>query len=202
MLRRHGGNLDRWVRIGEKEKLPVRLVAIRLPADVAAERRRKALANRDKRCKPNHRRLALLDWAIFITNVDASCWSVKTVAQIYGLRWRIETIFKAWKSHFHLEEVPNGSVYQLEVMIYARLIFVTIFAHVCGESWMKFRPDQQAFPCSMLKLAGLVASFWFVLFLEAWEIKVTDRWLDQLLYHARYEKRSRENYAENLLKLS
>lgn len=50
------------------------------------------------------------------------------MAQVFGLRSRIKTIFKAWKSHFRLTEVPRGSATQLEVVLYARLIFVTQLA--------------------------------------------------------------------------
>jgi hypothetical protein len=44
--------VDIAVLAGKKEKLPVRLVAIKLPQKVADERRRKANLNRDKRVKP------------------------------------------------------------------------------------------------------------------------------------------------------
>jgi len=93
---RRAGHLDQAVLLGQ-QKLPARLVAIKLPEALAAERRRKAKQNRDKRCRPNATYLALLGWAIFITNVDRKVLSARTVAQVHGLRWRIETIFKAWQ---------------------------------------------------------------------------------------------------------
>jgi hypothetical protein len=123
------GHCDGQVLLGATV-LRVRLVAVKLPQAVAAERRCKAKQNRDRRCHPNARHLALPGWAIFVTNVPQEIWSAQTVAQVYGLRWRIETIFKAWKSHFQLMEVPRGSAAQLEAMIYARLIFVTLFAQL------------------------------------------------------------------------
>ena len=127
------GRRDRQVWLGEAQ-LPVRVVAVKLPAAVAAERRRKAKQNRDQRWQPSARYLALLSGAIFVTNMSREIWSAPTVAQVYGLRWRIETIFKAWKSHFRLTEVPCGTAAQLEAMIYGRLIFVTVFAQTCAES--------------------------------------------------------------------
>jgi hypothetical protein len=54
------GRLDIDVCVGAKEKLHARLVAIPLPEDVAAERRRKAKANRDRRLKPSQEHLALI----------------------------------------------------------------------------------------------------------------------------------------------
>jgi hypothetical protein len=78
---RKSGHLEGQFCLGAK-KVPVRLGAIRLPAAVAAERRRQARANRDRRSAPSAERLALLGWALFITNVPATMWSARTVAEI------------------------------------------------------------------------------------------------------------------------
>jgi hypothetical protein len=195
------GQLDLQVLLGELQ-LPVRLVAVKLPEAVAAERRRKARQNRDRRCRPNARHLALLGWAIFVTNVPRHVWSAQTVAQVYGLRWRIETIFKAWKSHFRLTEVPRGSAAQLEAMIYARLIFVTIFAPIGTDSDRSGGGPDSPPPLSLLKLAGLVGEFFLILCLEAWQCPIAHVWLWQLHYHGRYERRTRKHFVETLMKLS
>lgn len=198
-LRRYG-QLDQAVLVG-RQKLPARLVAIKLPEAIAAERRRKAKQNRDQRCRPDATYLALLGWAIFITNVDRQGLSARAVAQVYGLRWRIETIFKAWKSHFRITEVPDGSPEQLRSIIYARLILLTVLIQFCTQSWQDawqgLRP-----PRSLLKTAALLGDFFLQLFLEAWHIHVTDALLIQLDYHGRYERRKRKNFVETLMKLS
>lgn len=199
-LKRHG-QFDGQVLLGSA-KFPVRLVAVKLPEAVAAERRRKARANRDRRCHPSARTLALLGWAIFVTNVPVKVWSARTVAQVYGLRWRIETIFKTWKSHFRLSEVPRGSAAQLEAMIYARLIFVTMIAPLCAASPWREGKTGASPPLSLLKLAGLVADFYLILCLEASHRKVSDAWLDQLHYHGRYESRSRKHFMKTFMNLS
>ena len=198
-LRRHG-QLDQAVLVG-RQKLPARLVAITLPEAIAAERRRKAKRNRDKRCRPNTTYLALLGWAIFITNVDREVLSARAVAQVYGLRWRIETIFKAWKSHFRITEVPDGSHEQLLSIIYARLIFLTVMIQFCTQSWQDawhvHRP-----PLSLLKAAALLGDFFLQLFLEASHIRITEALPIQLDYHGRYERRTRQHFVETLMKLS
>jgi hypothetical protein len=200
VLKGHG-RFDGQVLLGGS-RLSVRLVAVKLPEAVAAERRRKARQNRDRRCRPNARHLALLGWAIFVTNVPREVWSAKTVAQVYGLRWRIETIFKAWKSHFRLTEVPRGSAAQLEAMIYARLIFVTVFAQVCATGQASAWQAESPPPLSLLKLAGLVGDFFLILCLEAWHCPVSDIWLEQLHYHGRYERRARQHFPKTFTKLS
>jgi len=199
-LQRHG-QFDGEVLLGAAH-VRVRLVAVKLPAAVAAERRRKARQNRDRRCHPNARHLALLDWAIFVTNVPAEVWPAATVAQIYGLRWRIETIFKSWKSHFRLTEVPRGSAAQLEAVIYARLIFVTLLTPLSPLGlWQPVRAEAPP-PVSLLKLAGLVGDFFLILCLEAWQRPVRDPWLRQLHYHGRYERRSRNHFVQTFMQLS
>lgn len=160
-LRRHG-RLDIPILIG-KQQLAARLVAIALPQAVAAERRRKAKQNRDRRCQPNATYLALLGWAIFVTNVQRKVLSARAVAEIYGLRWRIETIFKAWKSHFRITEVPEGSPDQLRSIIYARLIFLTVMVQFCTSSWQAAWQANQPPPRSLLKVAALLGDFFLML---------------------------------------
>jgi len=43
-------------------------------------------------------------------------WDTETVARIYGTCWRIEIIFKTWKSHFNLTVVTNGSRFYIETL--------------------------------------------------------------------------------------
>lgn len=201
MLRRQG-HFDADVHLGEA-RLRVRVVAVKLPPAVAAERRRKARRNRDRRSQPSARHLALLDWAIFVTNVPKTLWSAATVARVYGLRWRIETIFKAWKSHFRLTAVPRGSATQLEAMMYARLIFVTIFAQTCGGA-NPYGVGGAASPppLSLLRLASLIGDYFLVLCLEEWGVPFRESFLRQLDYHGRYELRARSHFMKTLMKLS
>ena len=198
---RRQGHLDMPVLLGQ-QKLPARLVAIKLPEPVAAERRRKAKANRDRRCQPKASYLALLGWAIFVTNVQREVLNARAVAEVYGLRWRIETIFKAWKSYFRITQVPKGSPDQLLAVIYARLIFLTVMIPFCTQSWQEaWTPDSPP-PRSLLKAAALLGDFFLILCLEYWQIELTDALALQLDYHGRYERRSRLNFVEQLQKLS
>lgn len=198
---RRAACLDVPVLLGQ-QRLPVRLVALRLPEAVAAERRRKAKQNRDKRCQPNATSLALLGWAIFVTNVDRRVLSARAVALVYGLRWRIETIFKSWKSHFRITQLPKGSAAQLQAVVYARLIFLTVMVQFCTQSWQAAWSPGSPPPHSLLKVAALLGDFFLLLCLEAWHIRITDALLQQLDYHGRYECRKRQNFVETLMKLS
>jgi hypothetical protein len=190
------GQVDRQVWLGN-QRIPVRLVAVKLPEAVAAERRRKARNNRDKRCSPSKRSRQLLGWAIFVTNVERQRCSAQTIARLYGLRWQIESLFKIWKSHFGLTEVPRGSSEQLLAMIYGRLLFLSVIARL-----MPTDSQEGETPPSPFKIAALFSEYILILCLEAWNIRLTDVFMEQLTHHARYERRTRRNSVQKLMSLS
>jgi hypothetical protein len=201
-LRRHQ-RLDRQLLWGDT-KFAVRVLAIPLPPAVAAERRRKAKANakRDGRCVLSARYLALLGWAIFITNVPAQKLDPVQIAKIYGLRWRIEIVFKAWKSHFKMTELPEGSAATIQVLVYGRLLFIALF-HTCFWRADTLKACQsEATPPSLLKLAQLLATTLLTLVLGKLKIDWAASFTLQLQYHCRYEKRRRGHFFSALANLS
>jgi hypothetical protein len=182
---RRRGSWDASVLLGQTERLPVRLVARLLPTPVAAERRRKARANRDRRLRPSPERLALLDWEIFLTNVPPDRWSAAEVVETYRLRWRIEILFKAWKSHFRLDHFTNGSATQIELLVYGRLLWITLFK-------VAFLPPTAHPPAlSTLKLAAFCQDYLLfpllLLFQPAFDSSFL---LQQIAYHCRSESKA------------
>ena len=122
--------VDLRLRIGAKAKSPIRFVALRLPTDVAKERRRKAKikAKKDgRRPSLSTSYLNLLDWALFVTNVPDSMLSVAQIATIYRIRWQIELVFKVWKSRGKLKEIGNHRINRVLCQFYARLIALVLF---------------------------------------------------------------------------
>lgn len=144
------GQFDQNILLGVEQKVPVRLVALPVPEQVANERRRKAKNHRDKRRNPSKQDLELLGWNIFATSVDSSIWSPETIPKIYSLRWRIEIIFKSWKSHFNLTKTATGSAFQVEALIWAKLLGICLFQKLFVY-FEHFAPR----PVSLLKLAQL-----------------------------------------------
>ena len=196
-LRRHG-RLDVALLVGKKERLPLRLVAVPLPPSIADARRRRAKQNRDKRCRPGKKYLELLGWEIFITNVPPQVWSTEVACQVYGLRWRIETIFKAWKSHFRIADVTAGSAHQIQIMLYARLLAICLFQTFFGLLADHFHLVHRR-SLSLLRLSAFLAQ-------HHWIVAALTRTSDGLLLleqliakHCCYAKRrDRLNYAETL----
>ena len=191
------GKLDIDVIIGAEEKLHARLVALPVSQQVAAERRRKT--KHDCRNNPSKHHLALLGWNIFITNVTRDQLDVEQLVQLYGCRWRIEIIFKSWKSHFNLENVPTASLVRVLSYIYAMLIFITIFQTYIYINLYNKMYGSDSNQLSLFKLSKFVKNqFWaIILFINNFEIIE-----EQILYHCRYEKRTdRLNYVQQISSL-
>lgn len=121
--------VDIPVLLGSKEKLAVRMVAVLADEQIVAERKRKAKKNRDKRLKNSEDEY--LHWTIFITSVDSSVWSFKDILIVYGLRWRIEIVFKCWKSNFKLHQLfqyrSTSNPFEVLIVIRLFLVFLTLF---------------------------------------------------------------------------
>ncbi len=196
-LLRAEGRCDIPVWLGLREPVPVRLVAVPVPEAVAAQRRRQARANRDRRLRPSPEYLELLGWEIFITNVSAEVWTAATVAAVYGVRWRIEIWFKAWKSHFRLGELTAGSAEQIQLLIYGRLIWISLF-QTC-----LLRPLAQSGGLSLLKLAAWWRDYSLVWMFNGQSRLDGRHLLNQILYHCRYDRRrKRPNFHQKLQGLS
>jgi len=153
-LRRYG-RFDGQVLLGLQEKLPVRLVAVPVSSATASERRRRLLQNRDRRLRPSPERLALLGWSLMITNVPPQVWDAPTVCNVYRVRWRIEILFKAWKSRFHFTALPAGSAAYVETLLWARLLLVTMTCPLLEDAFGRPARTRSA-PLSLLKAAPVV----------------------------------------------
>lgn len=193
------GIWDGWVLIGKKEKLPVRLIAHRVPGHVAAERRRKARAHLKNRCQLSKEYLGQQDWTIYLTTVEQEILGVEQVAALYGQRWQIEMVFKSWKSHFKLELIsPEISKEQLEAVIYGKLIFIALIQPQLVDP---SATQPQAGGYSPLKLCLFISEYFLVLFFQSEKIKLNVGLPLQLQRHSCYEKRKRRNMLQNLLAL-
>jgi hypothetical protein len=118
--------------LGKKEAIPVLLEAVLLPAAVAAERRRKAKANRDKRVNYKADYYELLDWSIVITNIGEDELGGIDVYGLYALRWRIENIFKAWKSNLLTNRLAGHktNVWHVKCLVVSQMIVMVKLSHL------------------------------------------------------------------------
>ncbi len=117
------GSLDREVLLNNPQRTRVRLLAAPVSAETANLRRMRA-KKETKGHNPSRAVLALMDWTLFITTIGADKADFKKILQLYGLRWRIEVIFKAWKSHLKFGVLHQVSVIQMRVLLHARLLVI------------------------------------------------------------------------------
>jgi hypothetical protein len=120
--------VDREILLGKTAKMPCRLVVWRVPAEVAARRRRKLIATaRDKgNPPPSSQRLDWCDWMIFVTNLTQEELSPQEIAVLYRARWQIELLFKRWKSLGAIAEMTGSTVIRRLVRFWSRLLAMVI----------------------------------------------------------------------------
>lgn len=121
----------------EPEKLPVRLIIERVPAPVAAGRRRKQkrkIANVSKKARYRYGTSAvkelLMDYTIFMTNTAQEQLTNEQVQLYYRLRWQIELLFKIWKSVLQIDKVGKMSIFRFECYLYSRLLVLLLSTQV------------------------------------------------------------------------
>src|SRR5207302_5704287 len=96
--REHLPVIDIKVWAGNK-RLPVRLVAYKVPKEVLNQRLRRAHKGAKEMGRVlSKAKLDLLQFSLFITNVPEDMLSAEIIGTVYRLRWEIELIFKQWKS--------------------------------------------------------------------------------------------------------
>ena len=127
MLKKYG-QLDCQVLLNNEEQTPVRLVAAPVSEEVANLRRMKAKKD-NRRHAPSKENLAMMDWTIFVTTIPKQKASFNELLTIYGLRWRIENMFKTWKSNMNFAVIHNVSEHQLRTILTARLAMLVIIFH-------------------------------------------------------------------------
>jgi hypothetical protein len=119
--------IEKAIFIGEKERVPSRLMAVRLPDEMVNERRRMARKKaKEKGYPPTEAHLFLLGWNLFITNVPGEVWTPETVVKVYPMRWQIELIFKSWKSHCHLAAINAKKQESVLCYLYGRMLLVLV----------------------------------------------------------------------------
>ena len=123
------GELDILVMLNDDQNTIVRLVASPVSEQMANSRRMK-LKKESSGHRPCKQLLQLQSWTILLTTIKSDLADFKTILEIYSLRWRIEIIFKSWKSNFQFDCIHNVSNIQLQSILIARLIMILIITHI------------------------------------------------------------------------
>ena len=116
--------IDCSILLGVKDRLPCRMIAWRVPAEIANRRRQKLRAELKSRKgkEPSQERLAWCDWSILVTNVPPDQLSPKESVVLYRARWQIELLFKRWKARGLAAALIGSTDTRKMVGIWARLL--------------------------------------------------------------------------------
>lgn len=116
--------IDMPILLGAIQRLPCRLIAVRLPQEVVARQRQAAHEKASKHGRAaSAEYLRWQDWTIFVTNCEPQRLTWNAVVILYRVRWQIELMFKLWKSLNGLTtHRPEASAQEQLSLIYTKLI--------------------------------------------------------------------------------
>jgi len=188
--------IDQVFLAGSKMKVRVRLLAVPVKEEIANLRRMKA--KRENNHAPSEELLRLMSWSIFIVTIETPALTIQHIMTLYGLRWRIENIFKTWKSNFNFGKLHNVSANQLHILLTARLIVISLcyyraFVPLCFE--ILTRSNRQLSLMKFMHYVGKnLALFPEMLNRQQW----TSRLLDTLARYCTYDKRKRRHFSAHM----
>lgn len=199
-LLKSAGNLDIQVCLNDEYRTKVRLVASPVSEEVANLRRMKAKKETDSR-RPSKEVLDLMAWTIFLTTIPAEQADFRKIHKMYLLRWRIEIIFKSWKSNMNFAKVHNVSENQLRILLTARFIMIVICMHIIFTPWSGKIREKYKREISLIKLIAYLMKNPEKL-LEMCSLKQNNRMSIKksveyaLMRYCCYDKRKRLNFSQ------
>lgn len=146
--------IDCDILLGKQAQVPARFIAVRVPQEVADQRRRRLREEARSRGQTvSQRRLAMANWNILVTNIPRTELTVAEALVLLRLRWQIELLFKLWKSHGGVDTWRSENPWRILCEIYAKLIALVI-QHWCLVRGTWRFPDR-----SLVKAARTVRRF-------------------------------------------
>jgi len=119
--------VDMPIALGADHRLPARVVAVRVPAAVAAQRRKRMLKKARKLGKKiDPGRWALAEWTVYATNIPDSILQAQELLILARCRWQIELLFKLWKSEGRIDESRSDKPWRILCEVYAKLLGMVI----------------------------------------------------------------------------
>lgn len=195
---------------GHQRELECRLVARRIPP-AAEEKRLRRIKQDEKRLGKQRsiRHKKFQGWEVYITSLPRDEVSASKVCEVYRLRWRIEIIFKAFKSYTPIKNLSahDSNEHHVQVLIYAWLCLAVMAAGTGAFALAKENKSGvlKANCLSLLKVIPKVFQLIDMTLLINSAPNISEfmsRWVVQIEYHDRYEKRkNRTNMADDLVNI-
>jgi sulfur relay (sulfurtransferase) complex TusBCD TusD component (DsrE family) len=109
------------------QHLPTRLLAVRVPQEVAAARRRRLrAAARKKGRQASATRLALAAWTLLVTNGPSDRLTLREALVLARVRWQIELLLKWWMRHGRVDESRSTKPWRILCEVYAQLLAMLV----------------------------------------------------------------------------
>lgn len=188
--------MDCDVLVSAACKIKMRIVAIPLDSEITQRRIQKAKTDRSVKTNHSSQYYELLGWAIYITNTSPKMIPANLISTIYSIRWKIEIIFKVWKSYFRIAQIQKASTHYVQCFIYAKLILIILINHsyILINS-AAIRKNKR--PISPLKFAQFIVRENSHLTLPIRKSKWKFTFFEFICYYQSYEKRKkRRNMAD------
>jgi Transposase DDE domain len=119
--------IDIPIELGKGQRLPCRLLVIRVPANVAARRRerlQKDIQHRKRKAHPD--RWTLTEWTVYVTNVPDHLLNLPEAQVIARCRWQVELLFKLWKHYGRIDESRSQRPWRILCEVYAKLLGMVV----------------------------------------------------------------------------
>lgn len=122
-----GPRLELPVYLGVNQRVPARLLAVRVPQEVA-DRRRHRLRQRARQLQRpvSPTALTLSAWTVVVTNIPAERLSLREALSLIRVRWQVELLFKLWKSQGQVDEWRSAKPWRILCEVYAKLLGLLI----------------------------------------------------------------------------
>jgi Transposase DDE domain len=121
------GQVDALILLGKAEKIPCRLIAVRVPDEVYEGRVKEAYKEAGKRQKPRDYYIQEeLRWNIRVTNLAQETFSLESIFIIYQIRWQIELLFKLFKSENLIDESRSKNPERCLTEVFIKLLGVLV----------------------------------------------------------------------------
>jgi len=139
------------VLVGVKQRHRMRLLMLRVPPDIAEQRRERLRAEASRRQEPvSAQALELAGWLLLLTDAPAKRLSLEEAIVLQRERWQIELLYKLWKQYGQIDEWRTAHSWRILCELYAKLISILL------QHWLIVLLAWQDEQRSLVKLAQVV----------------------------------------------
>lgn len=198
-FKNNANSVDWQILLSQSQKIPLRLVAFKVDQKTFQTRKEKAKNDRHAAANHSQKYMQCLHYTIYITNVKKKILKPKQIHQAYCLRWRIESIFKCWKSNLNLQRIFKGKKFtnpaKPEMMLYLVLSMIVLYQNKIYSYYRNIiKSNQDISNASIFKIPALIQN------IESTRIDFKEEFLVQYFqYYGRTMSRKGKNtYLERL----